>query len=538
MFTRITIQNFLSFSEAAELELAPVTALAGKNASGKSNILTAILTLVAKRGAESPTIYFGRRGGIARIAAELSSDLVAKVIKSNLPNPHVRLVLEIREGTPQHLIEIAPSPDVRPSRINATLGAGTVSGGSDWGPVEINTGQLGDAVRPTFLFSAERIVHQPATGAQGSYELAADCSNLFQVLNTLAASDPDKATIIATHARALLPELATVRVAMQQGSNTLDGRIIERWLDDPQGFRWDQAATGTRHLIALLTLLIVSPEGSLLLIEEPESFLHPDVCVRLVRLFHSVANDGKRLIVTTHSPFIMESVGSKQLAVVVRNTESGESGIVMVPRLAERALAERGVLRSFMLAPVLRAVIPACILIVEGADDEAIWRAWIATSSFSDDTIMIVKGDEEGGGEGGAKRLAVLMRHAADAGISTTPFFLTIDSDGNRKTKMSKLREELLATDFHVLERQCIEDYLLDPAALAITLGVAESAANEAIRASRKVGKDRFAEVVRSLSKQQRIDAKFKGQVAAHVSPADEIAGIIEALGTRVAQAR
>lgn len=61
--------------------------------------------------------------------------------------------------------------------------------------------------------------------------------------------------------------------------------------------------------LALYLRHVVKP-GELLIIEEPESHLHPEMQVRLARFLARVAKRGLRLLVTTHSETFLEALGN------------------------------------------------------------------------------------------------------------------------------------------------------------------------------------------------------------------------------------
>ena len=60
--------------------------------------------------------------------------------------------------------------------------------------------------------------------------------------------------------------------------------------------------------------------GNILIVEEPESHLHPAMQVKLIRQIASLVNSGIRVIVTTHSEWVLE-----ELANIVRRSEVSET---------------------------------------------------------------------------------------------------------------------------------------------------------------------------------------------------------------------
>jgi len=66
----------------------------------------------------------------------------------------------------------------------------------------------------------------------------------------------------------------------------------------------DASGLGLRHILIILSYLLDS-EHSLILVEEPENHLHPDMQRRLLRLFSKI--DNKQLFLTTHSNIFLDS---------------------------------------------------------------------------------------------------------------------------------------------------------------------------------------------------------------------------------------
>jgi AAA15 family ATPase/GTPase len=65
------------------------------------------------------------------------------------------------------------------------------------------------------------------------------------------------------------------------------------------------AGLGTRQILAIITQLFWSKEGDTILIEEPETSLHPENQVLLYDLFSEAIMQGKQIICSTHSPFFV-----------------------------------------------------------------------------------------------------------------------------------------------------------------------------------------------------------------------------------------
>jgi predicted ATPase len=82
-----------------------------------------------------------------------------------------------------------------------------------------------------------------------------------------------------------------------------------------------------------LNALANAGPASVLLIDEPENFLHPNLVSRFMRVLHRVVEGTKSIaILATHSPFVVREVQSAQVHVIRQAFESSVVGVVH-PRL-------------------------------------------------------------------------------------------------------------------------------------------------------------------------------------------------------------
>lgn len=65
------------------------------------------------------------------------------------------------------------------------------------------------------------------------------------------------------------------------------------------------AGYGSRQVLCIITQLFWSEPGSIIMIEEPEISLHPNAQAKLPGLFAEAIQDGRQIIITTHSEFIL-----------------------------------------------------------------------------------------------------------------------------------------------------------------------------------------------------------------------------------------
>ena len=93
---------------------------------------------------------------------------------------------------------------------------------------------------------------------------------------------------------------------------------------------------GTLRFLGLLVALLTCPEGSLVVLEEPDVGLHPSRIRLLAELFDSIATRRDvQIVATTHSPGLLAHLSPERLASVVAFARDPASGATICSRLGE-----------------------------------------------------------------------------------------------------------------------------------------------------------------------------------------------------------
>jgi len=144
--------------------------------------------------------------------------------------------------------------------------------------------------------------------------------NLAARLYTLSKTDPGafQAIIAATRGVVGLPESIEFRVSDQRDS--------VYFVQEEEGleFRVHQvgASSGTLRMLALMTGLFGNTEAGLIGIEEPENQVHP-AALQAFAEYLRTATERLQLIVTTHSPILLNCLSIPEAVCVVRRTANG-----------------------------------------------------------------------------------------------------------------------------------------------------------------------------------------------------------------------
>jgi predicted ATPase len=149
-------------------------------------------------------------------------------------------------------------------------------------------------------------------------------------------------------------------IAGVEPTQTVDGRLVLRFRDgafrDP--FVARSVSDGTIKMFAYLILLHDPKPHPLLCVEEPENQLYPLLLQELSEEFADYARRGGQVLVSTHSPDLLNSVDLESIFVLVK--KDGTTRI--------HAAAESGLLRGF---------------VGQGDQPGALWRQRLFEGAFA-----------------------------------------------------------------------------------------------------------------------------------------------------------
>ena len=78
---------------------------------------------------------------------------------------------------------------------------------------------------------------------------------------------------------------------------------------------------GNSYVLPIVLAVLTAPEGSMILIENPESHLHPSAQIRLGELLSCAANVGVQIVVETHSDHLMNGIRMACHQGLIRNND-------------------------------------------------------------------------------------------------------------------------------------------------------------------------------------------------------------------------
>jgi len=352
----ITLTNLLSFSETT-LGLRPLNVLIGANASGKSNLISAIGLLNAAPGDLLGAMMWGGgvrqwisqrqpRGLTAKIAAQVELPKVEEPLQYFLEfgdrGGSLSMVAELLRSVGGRFffqrgathVTIRKFLDQPTSEMDISESQSLLSAYRD--PSEPGpTTRLGEA------FGAIRILHgfdtsptsQARRGASvGSQKdfLLDGGGNLALILQNLSFRW-GKLDRLTAYLQRLWDGAEDIRVRLE--AEVAQTYVKERGIPDPIS-AW-RLSDGTLKFLCLLAALLHPEPPPLICIEEPELGLHPDALTVVADALRE-ASEKCQVIVTTHSDALVGAFSDEPEAVVV--CERGPDGGTQFNRLQSSEL--------------------------------------------------------------------------------------------------------------------------------------------------------------------------------------------------------
>lgn len=342
----LKVQNFRALRQVEFKDLTPLTVLLGPNGSGKSTVFDvfAFLSECFELGLRRA---WDKRGRAKELKTRGSEGPVSIEIKyrERPKQPIITYHLAIEEeakgpvvaeewlqwrrgakGKPFRFLEYrkgigravsGDQPDAKDERIDVPLNSADL--------LAVNAlGQFAEHPRVAALrsfitgwyvsyLSAESARGQPEEGPQDRLTKTGD--NVANVIQYLAEQHPDRLERIFDVLRQRVPRIERVLAETMP-----DGRLLLQIKDAPfsHPVLAKFASDGTLKMLAYLVMLYDPTPPPFIGIEEPENFLHPRLLPELAEECRA-AIARTQLLVTTHSPFFLNSLRPEEVRVLWRD---------------------------------------------------------------------------------------------------------------------------------------------------------------------------------------------------------------------------
>ena len=331
-------------------------------------------------------------------------------------------------------------------------------------PTDIGLHLVGVFRKHVYRFAAERM--NVGRGAHGNQTLLAqNASNLHEVLSQLQ-HNTSRFRELNRQLNGILPQVKQVSVR-----GTAPGHVeIVVWCHDPESQREDlvvplwESGTGIGQVLSILYVVMTSENPQTIIIDEPQSFLHPGAARKLIQFLKLYPQH--QFIMATHSATIISATNPKTITLAIY--EDSETRLQQLDVAAEkgiqRTLTELGIRLSDLFGA-------DNVLWVEGRTEEKcfplIVEKILRRSLMGTEVLGIRQtGDLEGRD---AKKVFEIYR-SLTKGASLLPPAIAFILDEECRDEVAKQEMFKLSGKLAVfLPRRMYENYLLNPRAIAET---------------------------------------------------------------------
>jgi predicted ATPase len=355
---RVRIRNYKSI-EKCDLKLSSLTILVGRNGAGKSNFIDA-LRFVAD-ALKSPIEHaLQTRGGIDAVrrksighphnfaiwlqvslpSEELATytfEVTAKA-KSGFEIRREQLELSGRGGPRSYLVESGRlmkssennMPPLSPDRLYLTNASGL--------PV---FRPLYDALSSMGFYNLNPDAMKELQNPDAGELLRRDGSNIASVVARLKSERPKTMDRIDQFLGTIVPGIVGADRLSLGPRETLQFKQTVEGAQHPWKFYATNMSDGTLRAFGTLVAVTQLANGhssvSLVGIEEPETALHPAAAAALMDALREAA-ELTQVIVTTHSPELLDQVDPSNEALLVVVSEHGNTRIAPIDKASREAL--------------------------------------------------------------------------------------------------------------------------------------------------------------------------------------------------------
>lgn len=342
---RLRIQNYRVLRDVQFDKLTPLTVLLGPNGSGKSTVFD-VFAFLHEAFTTNLRAAWDRRNRIRELRSRgQSGPITIEIAYRQAPRERLvtyRLELDEENGSPVVVGEVlrwstAPGAGRSKDILKFQRGAGFLYDEikADYtdekldSPDLLAVSTLGGLARHPRVAHLRRFISGwylsylsggtrrtvPEAGPQARLSETGD--NLPNVVQYLSEQHPDRLAKILGVLADRVPQLERVDTEL-----LADGRLLLRFKDAPfdEPVLAKYASDGTLKLLAYLTVLYDPEPPPIVGIEEPENFLHPRLLPVLAEEARQAAGRGQ-LLVTTHSPYFVDTLRPNELWVLYRDNE-------------------------------------------------------------------------------------------------------------------------------------------------------------------------------------------------------------------------
>jgi predicted ATPase len=322
MITQVRFKNLKALRDLS-IPLSPLTVIAGPNACGKTTVLEG-MELVCRfagkpdladlEGCLDPRDLFQHQEARSPIEIQLYDrspigSRSACLIASRTDEGMVAILQGDHEGKSTQLGMSKWTPSGIPSKNSWEVNQ----------PASLRS--LSSALgRPLLLRLDRTMLSAHSKVDQSQPKLASNGAGLASVLAHLKLTDDERFDEIERSLISMIPEVKKIIVQPSDAGGSL--RFDMKAIKSVPG---SAVGEGTLYILAMLTMIMSSPDSRLFLVDELDRGLHPRAAGRLVELLKSLlaARPDIQIVATTHSPYLVDRLAPEEVRLMALGEDGG-----------------------------------------------------------------------------------------------------------------------------------------------------------------------------------------------------------------------
>ena len=322
-----------------------------------------------------------------------------------------------------------------------------------------------------YRFSSERSV-QPVYGHHPNSELLPNSQNLASCINHLQSDNPDLSKELNSLLNRVVPTIHWVG-APGNGNSQFELKVHT----NPSHLKRNDLAvpinnvgTGVGNALAMLYVALTAQTQRFILLEEPNSFLHPRALRELLAILAEVGSN-HQFFITTHSSDVLRTIKASTVTLLEYDGQQTTIKQTTGHKLHElqAGLIDLGISLTDL---------HGCdkVLWVEGETEEAIFP--LLLKHFFPELaqgIAVLPLDATGDFESRKyepKKVAAIYEKLSKGNFLAPPMVaIALDQERRTQSEIVQIQKDCQGV-VYFLPRTMLEDYLLDPEAIAAVLAI------------------------------------------------------------------
>jgi predicted ATPase len=178
----------------------------------------------------------------------------------------------------------------------------------------------------------------------GKKDVSSSGENLAAALALLKNNEPEKFESLMRRIRRLFPSISDITVTKTLPRGEYSISLHEAKSSSDVIFSSSQMSEGILRLLALTSFLYFESSASILLFEEPEVSLHPQLVREVVHILRELtlrkSPNTSQVVFTTHSPYILDEFYDHPEEVFIIERSNPQEGARLIPLENVKQLSE------------------------------------------------------------------------------------------------------------------------------------------------------------------------------------------------------